>query len=167
LSVVKIEETRHRLGHLIKNVCVATVISCALAQDSSHKFDPRSFTLRLDVQPKSFKLGSSVVGKLTLTNTSKVDIDVFMDKSRDYYPSGFNLHVKGADGKSLVEHGIRVLSGGFLTLKPGEKAEYTADLSSRFKFDKPGNYTVHASMDDNELKEMVASNEVTLIVTDN
>jgi hypothetical protein len=142
----------------MKNVllfCVLTTIAFA----SQLTLDKPSFSLEISA-PQSIVLGASVQIEIKITNTSDA-LESFVFESYGGLAGGYEYEVRDQRGEQvpLIKHppahspdgsvlitpsrapGSRILG----QIQPGKYILEGANLSDRFRFDRPGKYTVRVS----------------------
>jgi hypothetical protein len=132
------------------------------------------FTLAIRSEAQSFKAGSPVEIKLSLTNNSASDLDASANISDlTGVDPNFVLDVSDAAGnpvsKRPYEHPELATGHAILSriVKPGKTLEETADLSRVYDLSRPGDYDIQASRRASETKNpsAVESNTIKITIT--
>jgi hypothetical protein len=149
---------------------IAAVLGVPLAFYAANQ----PFTLVISSEAKSFKTGSAVEIKLSMTNNSDRDIDTSAAISDlTGVDPNFLFEVRDAAGnlvsKRVYEHPELATGRAILNrvIKPGKSLEETSDLSRLYDMRRPGEYDVQASRRASESKEdgIVKSNRIRITVT--
>ena len=126
------------------------------------------FSLSLQLDEPTVKLGAPIIGKVILTNKTEHDIEVYSDKSRYARPSRIDIQVRDSQGrrpKPTIEEEVIIGSGADQPIKPNEAIEFKVNVAELYHIDEPGDYTVVATLFDDKTKILVESNSVTVTVT--
>jgi len=150
------------------------LIAAALAVPLGFHAANQPFTLVISSEAKSFKTGSAVEVKLSMTNNSDraIDTSAAISDLMGVDPN-FLFDVRDAAGKlvskRVYEHPELATGHAILNriIKPGKSLEETPDLSRLYDMSRPGEYDVQASRraSENEKDGVVKSNRIRITVT--
>lgn len=138
--------------------------------------EPQPFSLAIEATQQRFELGSPVEVKLTLTNTSRTQINL-LDTNRR---CDFQLEVRDSHGQLAPETQTKrdlKCGAGFIVmvgrrilraLKPGDSYEDVMFVNQSYELSRPGDYYIQiARRIPKELGQgTVKSNVVVVTVTD-
>lgn len=135
------------------------VVLTATAFASQLNVDPPLFTLTISA-PERIALGTNVVLEIKIANTSETT-ESFVFEHHGGLAEGYKYEVLDEKGGQvpLAEHPRTRLPNGkvlitpsrapgstiFGEIKPGEHILEGSSLSDRFRFDRPGRYTIRVS----------------------
>jgi hypothetical protein len=148
---------------------IVTVLAVPLRFHAAKK----PFTLVISSESKSFKTGSAVEIKLSLTNNSDGDIDASANISDlTGVDPNFLFDVRDAAGnlvsKRVYKHPELATAHAMLNrlIKPGRSLEEKPDLNRLYDMSRPGEYDVQASRraSENENDGVVKSNRIRITV---
>jgi hypothetical protein len=152
---------------------VATVARCP-AQGPNGK---QPFTLAIRVDQLTFKIGSQIRLRITLTNTSGQDLPIGRAKGDAQAEEvGYRIEVLDEEGKNAPEtkfqrvikgeeDGIFVSSPIAITIQSGKTYEDAMMVNKFYDLSQPGKYTIQVQRRDPQSGILVMSNTITVTVT--
>jgi hypothetical protein len=139
-----------------------------------------SFTLSIrggdvDGPRDEFKAGSSVVIMISMTNITKHNIHYsswyWHNLLDEYKYFVWDEDGKPVEPKSFGDPDLSTSSMYWSGISPGKTETYAAEISGRYKFDRPGKYTIQVMrpdpdyLDENKKPVMIKSNIITIRIT--
>jgi hypothetical protein len=134
---------------------------------------PGQFTIKISA-PQEAKLGDPLPLQVTLTNTGKEDFATYRDATRraEYF---YKITVHDALGRepALTElhrtfrgdgTGIILSNDIPILLEPGKSLQDETDISTLYKIDQPGKYTIQVDRFNGTDKPRVKSNTITVSI---
>jgi len=166
------------------SVLLFIALPCGAQMQPEPQQTPVPFSIAITGPTNPIRLGSPIVLKLVLTNTSQKGIGVlFRDVGPGYGGQRFrNMDIRVVDssdkpveetdlGMTIHGRNPKVVwgspgkRGAAIGIGPGQTLTEQAELNKEFDLRKPGIYTVQAQRWDGEHGQMVLSNKVTITIT--
>lgn len=154
--------------------CIAVSLLSALVISAGEQ---KPFSLSIETQPQTAKVGEEILLRVTLTNTSSSEIR-FGEVPGDPPPGEFvyKIEVQDSKGQSarLTEYGRKFDSavparGSRVThaLQPGESLTDNVTLNKLYDFSRPDKYTVKVArqIPDHLGKGIIKANPITVTIT--
>jgi hypothetical protein len=129
-----------------------------------------AFSISISVESDVVKTGSPVLVKIAKINVSDHDIPFAVGGSKRHV---ITFDVRDSDGKSVSEtsngikaHGKGPFVGSVFSAKQksGVVQKQEIDISTEYKLNKPGKYTIQAQERDFDSQTIVKSNRITITV---